>query len=171
MNDLGLANVADGAFDATWLPSVDSPSLSPAVPRSAYFGETGRLRASTSSPTTEFFHLEVRRSFPLTAEIWVRAAEDQLGTGGAASRPLTFFVGLETERGLQWVSSDGVGGMIPVVTGPVPTRSVLVTFRFPLACFSRQKDVPIDKILLRTDWSGGTRRYVFDDVEIVEDLR
>ena len=70
---------------------------------------------------------------------------------------------------MTWVSSNGVGGMIPVV-GPIVRRSVLITFRFPLACFTAREELEVREIVLRTNGRRGERRYVFDDVEIVEGL-
>jgi hypothetical protein len=169
-NDLGQANTVDAAFSAVWLPSVDDPTQLPVNPRSEYFGETGRLRASSSSPTTDFFHLQVGRALDRTAQIWVRAAEDHVAGADAHADPLEFFVGLDPGNGMTWVSSNGVGGMIPVV-GPIVRRSVFVTFRFPLACFTDQDELGVREIVLRTNAGRRReRRFVFDDVEIVEGL-
>ena len=64
-----------------------------------------------------------------------------------------------------------MGGVIPVVLSPYNTRSVFVTLRFRLACFSDgEEEVQVDRIVLRTNWDGDGRRYVFDDLEIVEAL-
>jgi hypothetical protein len=167
VNNLGQANSADGVVSAVWLPSVDNPTLLPVNPRSEYYGETGRLRASSSSPSTDFFHLQVGRAVNRTADIWIRAAEDHEPGTDVHADALEFFVGLDPGNGMTWVSSNGVGGMIPVV-GPIVRRSVFLTFRFPLACFTDRDELEVREIVLRTNDRHGERRYVFDDVEIVE---
>jgi hypothetical protein len=166
-NDLGQANVADGSFAAVWLQMVDQPSQLPINPKSAYFGETGRLRASSSSPSTDFFHLQVGRTLDRTAEIWIRAAEDHVPGGTVHADSLEFLVGLTIGNNAVWISSNGVGGMIPVV-GPILPRSVFVTFRFPLTCFTDRERITIREIMLRTNLKDDGRRHVFDDIAIVE---
>lgn len=175
LNDLGGANTFDGGFDATWLPPTDNPFASPVSPSPSYAGETGILRAFTFSPSSEFFHSEVGRTLSRDAEIWIRVAEDhELGSGRILTDVLECFVGLETPGGITWVSSNGVGGMIGVVPARAPwgiTRSVFVTLRFPIACFTDESELDVSEIFVRTNWDGDGRRYLFDDLEIVEGLR
>lgn len=168
-NDLGGPNNAMGGFNAELLPRVDDPILSPAMPRSAYWGETGRMRAFSTSPMADRFEFNIGREFPAEVEIWIRVAEDHLlNRQRVSDEPLEFFVGILTELGEVWISSDHVGGLIPVVDGPEKVHSVFTTLRFPLSCFTREDRLEVGVVWLRTNWVGAERRYVFDDLEFVD---